>query len=107
MKKDDKSRVNLRTYSISSYKDVVRPALKSFTLRVFQLLTERDHKVIENKVKMYPLQSQEEVRQYLKHVAETVFYADILGLDKGDAIDRLRVWVGDRLMKDWRLDANS
>lgn len=104
-KKDDKPRVNLRTYSVNSYKDVVRPALTSFTMRVYQLLTEIDHKRIENKVKMYPLQSQEDVRKYLKHIAETVFYVDVLGLDKGDAIDRLRVWVGDRLNKDWRLDA--
>lgn len=105
MRKVDKARVNLRAYSVNSYKDVVRHALKVYTLRVFQVLTEADHKKIEKKVAMYPLQSQEDVRKYLRHIAETVFYADVLGLDKGDAIDRLRVWVGDRLTKDWRLDA--
>lgn len=98
--------VNLREYSISKFKLPVRDALNVYKMRVTQILSEEERRKVEKGVARYPLASQEDARKYLTYVAETVFLIEVLGLDKGEAIDRLRSWVGDRLHKDWRLDAS-
>lgn len=97
--------VNLREYSVSKFKLPVRDALNVYRMRVTQILSDEDRVNVEKDVARYPLASQEDARKYLMYIAETVFIIDVLGLDKGEAIDRLRSWVGDRLTKDWRLDA--